>query len=276
MYTKIEEYQLFSSAVAARPGRVWLLGIMLVVTVLVTACGAGSPHGQLAENKQILATCDPAAPPASLVELDGSGSSASDKITAERMTAITSIVRTTAICSGVLRVLVFSSSSAATLILFDAPLHLAGATANARLKRAHAVVEDVMTTIRTDYGPAVTRLSGGGSDITAQYRLAAEWIGQLGGKTRLHLYLLTDGFQNIGINLGARPLGKAEAATLASRVAVPKLPGASVVVAGLGKVTGVPPRSAVVEGLVAYYDALCKKTGAAQCTSVTDFTVEGR
>lgn len=250
---------------------------VLAALVTVTGCGAGtSPRGELGENRHILASCDPAAPPASLVEIDGTGSSASDTVTAERMTAIESIVRRTAICSGYLRVIMFSASSAAAIALFDGPLRLDGATVNARLKRVPGAVSDAMATIRQAYGPAVTALPGGGSDITAQYRLAAEWIGQIGDPYRLHLYVLTDGFQTIGIDLGARALSEQEVAALADLGTMPQLPGASVVVAGLGRVAGEPPPSNVVEGLVAYYDALCHKTGAAQCVSVTAYAPEGR
>jgi hypothetical protein len=251
--------------------------VLLVLAAVLAACGAGSsPRGELGADQQILASCDPAARPASLVEVDGTGSSASDQITAERMAAVESVVRRTAICSGDLRVLVFSSSSAGTVTLFNGPLRVEGATVNARLKRVPGVVAGVMAKVRKAYGPAVAALAGGGSDITAQYRLASEWTQQLGGSYRLNLYLLTDGFQNIGVNLGARALSTTEATVLAGRVSVPKLPGASVVVAGLGRVAGAPPGSDVAEGLVAYYDALCKKTGAAQCVSVTDYATEGR
>jgi len=261
---------------SSRPGHT-LAAVVLAVMIALTACGtASSSRGDLATNQHLLTTCDPAAPPASLVQIDGTGSSASNTIVAERMTAIESIVRRTAICSGHLRVIVFSASSAATTTLFDGPLRLPGATDNARLKRVPGVVSDVMAKIREAYGPAVAGLAKGGSDITAQYRLASEWTQQVGGPFRLHLYVLTDGFQNIGVDLSARPLSKQEAASLADQVAVPQLAGASVTVAGLGRVAGSPPSSDVVEGLVAYYDALCQKTGAAQCISVTDYTPEGR
>jgi len=258
--------------------RIGLAVLTLIVTLLTLAgCGPiSSAHGELADNQRILAACDPAAPPAALVAIDGTGSSASDAITAERMTAIESIVRRTAICSGHLRVILFSASSAAVTALFDGPLRLDGATDNARLRRVPGVVADAMATIRQSYGPAVTALPGGGSDVTAQYRLASEWIGQVGGKFRLRLYLLTDGFQTVGVALDARALSKDEAAALAGQVSVPELPGASVVVAGLGRVAGSPPPSAVVEGLVAYYDALCQKTAASRCVSVTDYASEGR
>jgi hypothetical protein len=191
------------------------------------------------------------------------------------MTAVESIVRSTAICSGQLRVSVFASSSAATATLFEGSLRLDGATNNARLRRAPGVVGDVMAQIRKAYGPAVARLDRGGSDIAAQYRLASEWIAQLGGTFRLKFVLLTDGFQNIRVDLDAKALSRSEAVALADRVTIPRLPRASVVVAGLGRVAGTPPRSDVVEGLVTFYAALCRRSGAAQCRAVTDYTPEG-
>jgi len=242
----------------------------------VTGCQAGSPRGELAENQRILASCDQSKPPASLVQLDGTGSSASEAITAERMAVVESVARQTAVCSGQLRVLVFSASSAATTTLFEGPLRMHGATDNARLKRVPGAVAEVMEQVRAGYDSAVRALPQGGSDITAQYRLAAEWIGQLGDPYRLHLYVLTDGFQTIGVDLGTRALSEQEVVALADLGTMPKLPGASVVVAGLGRVAGEPPSSNVVEGLVAYYDALCQKTGAAQCVSVTAYAPEGR
>ena len=243
----------------------------------VSACASTSnPSGQLAADQQMLAACDAAAPPAADIQIDGSGSSSSDAITEERFNAIESVVRTTAICGGRVRVSVFSSSSAATNIIIDKPLHLDGATNNARLKKLPALVTDTMAAIRSSYAAATTSLPNGGSDISAEYRLANEWIGQVGAPYRLHLYLLTDGFQNVGFRLDDKVITKQAAADLASGVAVSQLPGASVLVAGLGRVSGAPPSSEVVDGLIAFYDALCKKTSAAQCVSVTDYTVAGR
>jgi hypothetical protein len=252
-------------AVAAAP-------IALILVAALAACGVGSTHGELAENQEILASCDPAASPASLVEIDGTGSSASEQITAERMAAVEGIVRQTAICSGHLRVLVFSASSAATTTLFDQPLRLEGATDNAKLKRVPQVVEETMAEIRAAYEPAVAALPGGGSDITAQYRLAAEWAQQLDGNARLYLYVFTDGLQNVGgVKLGKKALSDQEATSLAEKTSVPELAGASVAVAGLGRVAGSPPSSEVVEGLVSFYDAVCAKTGATDCLSVTEY-----
>jgi hypothetical protein len=257
--------------------QLWVFAVILLVIVLLAACGdASSPRNELGENQTVLRTCDPASPPASLVEIDGTGSSDSDAVTAQRMVAIESVVRRTAVCSGHLRVLVFSASSTATTVLFDGSMAQAGATDNARLKKVPDAVASVMEKVRAGYGPALKALSQNGSDITAQYRLAAEWMQQLGGNYKLNLIVLTDGFQNIRVDLTSRAVSKQEAEALASEITVPKLPGASVVVAGLGHVAGNAPPSSIVEGLVSFYDALCAKTSAAKCVSVSDFSTEGR
>lgn len=254
-----------------------VVGFALSTATSMSACSVSSPaHGELGRDKQILAACDASAPPAADVQIDGTGSSASEAITKERMAAIEEIVRTTAICSGRLRVSVFAASSAATTTLFDDTLPLHGATDNARLRRVPRAVDDVMSKIRKEYGPAVAELSSGGSDITAQYRLANEWINQVGGDFRLHLSVLTDGFQNVGIRLDKRALSKQEVAELVNKTTVPKLPDAIVTVAGLGRIAGEAPRSAVVESLVAYYDGLCHRAKAATCVSVTGYTAAGR
>lgn len=256
------------------PGVGVLVAGLASVMALVSGCEAGSPRGELAENQRILASCDPSAPPASLVVIDGTWSSASEAITAERMAAIESITRRTAVCSGHLRVLVFSSS-AATTTLFDGSLEIDGATTNARLKRVPKTVADVMDKVRQAYGPAVAALPQSGSNITSMHRLGAEWIAQLGGNYRLHLVILSDGCQNVSVDLCVRPLSKQEVTALVDQVAVPQLPGASVTVAGLGRVAGTPPSSDVVEQLVAFFGAVCRKTAAAECVSVTDYA-EGR
>jgi hypothetical protein len=253
-----------------------ILSLIALMTLLPGCSTNAANPGALAENQRILASCDPAHPPTAWVGLDGTGSSAAENIAAERMAAVEQIVHQTAVCSGYLRVIVFSSSSTSTTALFDGSLRQTGATDNARLQRVPGAVSTTMETIRTAYGPAVAGLDQRGSDITAQYRLANEWQHQLGGNFALHLYLLTDGLQNTGVDLGAQALDQQQAAALAERVSVPPLPGATVVVAGLGRVAGPPPSSQVVEGLVAYYTALCHRTGAANCTAASDYQAPGQ
>ncbi|MGH3635688.1 MAG: hypothetical protein ACRDTS_16690 [Mycobacterium sp.] len=250
---------------------------LVTVVALVAGCGFGASTtaSTLAANQRILASCGAAHPPASWVAIDGTGSSADSAIFSERMAALQTIVRQTAVCSGYLKVLVFTSSSTATATLFDGSLRQPGATSNARLQRVPKAIAADMAAIRKTYGPAVAELDPSASDIVSEYRLAGEWRRQLGGAYRLHLYLFTDGAQNVGIKLGAQALTVQQAATLARRVAVQQLPGAEVVVAGLGRVTGSSVPSAVVEGWIAYYDALCARMHAGHCLAVSDYQAAG-
>lgn len=238
----------------------------------LAACAAvGGPASQGAD-KAILAACAPDKQAAADVEIDGSGSSSGDAIATERLAITADVVRRTAICGGHLLVRAFSASSGATVTMYDGDLSLPGATDNARLRRVDALVEKVMAEITAKYGDAIAALPGGGSDITSVYRLAGEYGAQLGDGYQLHLYVLTDGLNNIGTDLTSQVLTPEQATELASTVSVPALPGSSITVAGLGRMNGDPAPSALVEGLVAFYNALCIKTGAKRCVSVTDYT----
>jgi hypothetical protein len=250
----------------------------LALASLAACTFTSSPAGELGRDARILATCGKGVRPAVDVQLDGTGSSASAQIAGERLAAVEQLVRTAAVCGGRVRVSVFSSSSVATVTLFEGALPLAGATQNARLRRVPRVVGRVMTQVRRSYGPAVRRLDRGGSDVLGVYRLAGEWSRQLGSASRLRLFVFTDGFQNVGpVKLGGTALSNSgRARGLAERVRVPALPGAQITVAGLGRVAGKPPSSAVVEGLVAFYDAVCHRAGAAHCVSVSDVAVVGQ
>lgn len=249
---------------------------LLVLIVFMAACTTGtSAVDALANNQRILASCDRTHPPATWVDIDGTGSSAATNILNERMTALQSIVQQTAVCSGYLKVEVFSASSIATTTLFDGSVRQPGATDNARLQRVPGAVSAVMATVRAAYAPAVKGLGTGGSDITGQYTLASQWFQQLGGTYQLHVDLLTDGFQTVGVDLTTHVLDQQEANTLASQTAVPQLPGAIVTVAGIGRVTGSVPSSDMVDGLVSYYSDLCHRMAAARCVSVSDFQQAG-
>lgn len=242
----------------------------LGAALTLTACS--SLNANTSSDQAILATCTPDKQVAADVEIDGSGSSSGDTIATERLVITADVVRRTAICGGHLMVRAFSASSGATVTIYNGDLTLSGATDNARLRRVDKLVGDVMGEITTKYGAAITALPGGGSDITSVYRLAGEYASQLGDGYELHLYVLTDGLNNIGTDLQSQVLTPAQAADLAATVSVPALPGASITVAGLGRVDGDPAPSALVEGLVAFYNALCVKTGAKACVSVTDYT----
>ncbi|MGN6330309.1 MAG: hypothetical protein ACTHOD_01500 [Motilibacteraceae bacterium] len=243
------------------------------------ACGPGtSPPGELGQDQRVLAACPAGKKLASDVEVDASGSGRTAELPSERAAVVRDVARRTAICGGHLRVSIFSASSAATVVLYDGELSLPGATDNARLRRVPELVDQVMTTTTRAYATKVNDLTPDGSDIVAQYRLGSEYVQQLGDGYILRLVLLTDGFQaSSAFGIGDQPLSADEAAALAEQVTVPSLPtNASVTVAGLGKVVGQPPASAVVDGLIAFYDAICHRAGAGTCLSVTDYTSAGR
>jgi hypothetical protein len=245
-------------------------GALLAATLV--SCSTLNPPDDVSGDRATLSACPVDKQVAADVEIDGSGSSSGDAIATERLAITADVVRRTAICGGHLLVRTFSASSGATVTIYDGDLSLPGATDNARLRRVDALVEKVMVEITAKYGDAIAALPDGGSDITSVYRLAGEYAAQLGDGYQLHLYVLTDGLNNIGTDLTSRVLTPEQATDLASTVSVPALPGSSITVAGLGRINGDPAPSALVEGLVAFYNALCTKTGAKTCVSVTDYT----
>lgn len=262
----------------------WFRRAVLFATVaaatvgVVAGCGSASssPASALGQDRATLATCDSSHARASWVAIDGTGSSAADSIVNDRLKAVESIARMTAVCGGYLRVIVFSSSSVATTVLYDGSLAQPGATENARLLRVPGAVASVMDQVTKGYGPAVAGLDPRDSDILGQYTNAAQWTQQLGGGYRLHLYLLTDGFETAHFDFYGQPPTPADAVALAQRVTVPSLPDAEVVVAGLGRESGPAAPSTVVDGLLAFYQAVCHRTGAAKCVSVSDYEAAGR
>lgn len=256
--------------------RAHVVTFVTALVLLLTACGiTGQASGELGVGQQILATC-PDARLASKVDVDVSGSARTTDLAAERTAIIEDVARRTAICGGHLRVTAFSSTSAETITLYDGDLVVPGATDIARLRRVPEVVETVMAQVVPAYDAVLSAPpSQGGTDILAQYRLGQEYLSQLGEDYELNLVILTDGFQTTGRGIVDRALTAAEASALASQITTPDLTNASITVAGLGRVAGQAPTTDVVDGLVAFYDALCAQSHATSCLSVTDYVAGG-
>lgn len=269
-----------ASSTKQRQPQMWWRSLTALITLplALSACGLSTGHaaGELGANQTLLASCPKSVRLATKVDIDVSGSDRTSTLDAQRLSAVEDQARRTAVCGGHLQVTAFSATSAATTVLYDGEITLAGATDNARLRQVPATVKQITTEVAQAYTAKIGSLTPGGSDIAGQYRLAAEYLAQLGSGYRLDLVLLTDGFQTAGFTISNTPLDPAAAEALADKVAVPKLPGASITVAGIGQVASQPPSSAVVAGVVAFYNALCHQTGAAQCLSVTDYTPTGR
>ncbi len=248
---------------------------VLVALALLVGCGPKPEFGQLADDKQILKACRKDSKYATKVDLEVSGSGRTPELDSARLDIIKDQARTTAICGGHLLVTAFSATSAATVALYNDELTLPGATDNARLHRVQTLVDDISNKVGSAYPEAIKRVSTSQTDITAQFRLAAEYHNQLGSSYRLRLVILTNGFQTVGRRVGT-PIKIAEARAVGMTVKVPRLPDATVTIAGLGKVaTGSAPSSGMTNALVGFWDGVCRRSQAAQCTIVTDY-IAGR
>lgn len=253
--------------------RAFTAGTLILVAVLgLTACGHDGPHGEQSELQRLQSSCPSGKKLNTYVAVDGTTSNSSPETDTERLRIVGDLARRTAVCGGHFTVSVFSVSSGSTVTVYDGELEIRGATEVGRLRRVPEAVDVVQAEVKAGYGPAIAALPSGGTDINGIYRLAGEQQAQLGDEYQTVFTVLTDGMNNLGgivLNDGALSLEQATA--LADQVPVPQLPGAEITVAGLGRVTGGAAPSQLVAGLVAYYDRLCARTGAASCLSVTDW-----
>lgn len=244
-------------------------GITLALTAGVLTSCAGTAPGALGHAQQVLETC-PDRPIATFIQLEESGSALDPAITAERLASVETLIERTLVCTGHLTVTVFSAGSGASSTLYDGDVTIQTPTVNARLKKVPAATSEISHQIASAFAPAVEKLPDGGSDVLASYRLMGEQAAQF-SEYRSENYLYTDGLVNVGNVQITGALTKDEAAVLAEQVSVPTLPdNAAITVVGLGRVAGDPVPSPVIEGMVFLYNAICQRTGAAECLSVTD------
>lgn len=237
---------------------------------LVAAC---SPPlaGVLAEGKELQATCPKGQLLASDVRLDASGTFVAADISGEIDSVLRDVAARTAVCGGHLRVSAFSGTSAGTVTLFDEQLVLPGATENSRFRRIPGVQDHVVDEVSKKYGD-FDGLAGG-SDIVGQFRLADEYVRQLGEQYVLAEFILTDGLQNDDVNV-ENAQNNAEAKAMAQQVSSPDLSGAEVTITGLGNRNGVKPSSKQVETVVAFYTALCARMNVATCLPSTEYVAK--
>ncbi|WP_280410292.1 hypothetical protein [Nocardia brasiliensis] len=254
-----------------RHALVGLVAIPLAVTAV--GCSSGSAPHDLAEAKQIAATCPAGRQIAARAAIDVSGSRRDVAGEAGRLDPVRQLVRYTLLCGGHLRIDAFSGSSAATAAVFDSDMHLQGATENARLRREPAMTDSMMAEVAKTLPIVSEKLPAGGTDITAQLGLSAEYVRQLdpdGSRYVLHTVITTDGLQTEGVSLADPTLTPDRAARLADQVPAPDLSGADVRLTDIGKVAGPPPPTQYSDALKAFYNRLCAATHAAHCTVVTD------
>ncbi len=240
----------------------------------LTACSAKN-GGELATLQKLAASCPHGRTLGDLVSYDVSGTArGSSAIASERDDTIRQIATEVAVCSGHLRISAFSSSAAASMIVFDQDLAPAGATQIARLRKVDALVDSAMRAIALGLVSAAGTLPSEGSDITGQFALASQYIRQVGPADHaLHLQILTDGIQTVGVSLNTSRLTETAAASLARTATVSPLPAdTEVSVVGLGRTSTKAAPSAYTDALVTFYTNYCHRTGTTHCTAAIDYT----
>jgi hypothetical protein len=243
----------------------FLLGVFLVF-------GCSAPVVDvLAEGRAIAASCADGQIPAELVPIDMSGTYAEQTYGGDAQRVVHDAVARTAVCGaghGHLRVVGFAGSSAKTATLFDDELALAGATEIAQFRRLSGLIEAVDKEVAKNYAAASGLAVG--SDITSQLRLADEFRDQLGSAYAVSVVVVSDGFQNAGLDPHSI-VDPAMAPEVAAQVPGPDLDGIDLTFTGIGNVTGTPPGSQTTEALIAFYQAICARANANRCTVVTDY-----
>ncbi len=253
-----------------------LLGLVMPLALVLASCSGTASIGELGALQARLTNCPTNGQElAALDSEDASGSARGDQLMNTRLPVIRDILTQVAVCGGRARVVAFSSSAAATATIYDGELKPAGATDNARLRRVPSMVDAAMQKVTANYAPAVASLPPGGTDVFSQFELGREYLDQLSGtgvKTKLWLVIQSDGIQTVGAQLANPNLTAIQGAAIGASVPMPRLPGAEVLVTGVGKTAGDPPPTSYVNALKAAYLAACKNTHAASCTVVTDYT----
>ncbi|WP_433576803.1 hypothetical protein [Nocardia brasiliensis] len=247
--------------------------LLFFATTLACSTPTESTVGGLAEAKATLASCPTGVRLASRGAIDVSGPMRHVAGDPGRLDPIRNLVNLTVICGGHLRIEAFGGSSAQTTALYDGDVDLPGATENARLRRAPGMVDEVMAAVTKNLSTAAARLPENGTDIVAQLGLSAEYKQQLdpeGSKYQLRVVITTDGRQTEQVALTDPALTEASARALAQQVQAPNLSGADVLLAGIGKSAGPAPLTRIVDALKAFHGQVCKNSGAARCTVVTD------
>lgn len=249
-----------------------LVALFLLGVGLVPACSAQVPDG-LGSLQTLAKRCPTGATLVEYVGDDVSGSGLKSDITVARATALRIIATQVAVCGGHLHVDAFTGSAAASRVAFDGDLKPAGATQIAQLRKVSALVNTTLASIKSGIAASTKALTPAGSDITSQFGMAAQFYNQLTGHIQLHVDLLTDGVQTVGVVLNTKHLTTATATNLATTTPVTQLPRTAVVkISGLGKTAGSPPPTSYIDALTAFYQTYCKRTGAASCVAVTDYT----
>ena len=207
-----------------------------------------------------------------LVEVDGSSTQNDPALIAEQVDVVTAVARQTSDECGRLRVERFRGSASDVDLIIDRDVTPDGATASNRKRNRDDLLVEVRQTVEKGLGAAAAH---GGSDPVGAMGRGARLLGQ---EQRDHkqLIMVTDGVQSSEPNLATETLTVATAKSFVDQAGtLPDLTGIDLVVTGVGWVSGAQPPSSYINGLVAFYQEVCTRSGAASCRVVDALLLPG-
>lgn len=255
-----------------------IASVACLVSVVVALAGcattgnpdSGGAAGAIARLKPLVKQCD--GPLNGFVGFDFSGSAREDTLGSEREQAVNDVALRAAACTGHVKVIAFSKSITDTAILGEADFPPSNGTMNSRLVQADKARATLINEIKNNLPAALKQVGASGTDPVGQLDLAAEYQRSRRSGALLAAFA-TDGLATTGpAVIDPVTFTSDEAEAKAEKTRVPNLRGAKVWIFGIGKTRKGSVKTATTQALVGFYDALCRKTGAAQCQVTTDYT----
>lgn len=200
--------------------------------------------------------------PVTVVMIDGSATQADAGLLAEQAALVAGVAQATSEECGRLRVERFRGSASDVDTIVDREVTPKGATDGARDRNRAAVVDEVRRAVQEAVAASPPR---GGSDPMGAIARGGRLLHQDRREHR-RLVVVTDGVQSHDPNLATAELTAASASRFVDAAGpLPDLSGIELVVAGVGRVSGAKPPTSYVNGLVAFYNEACRRSGAASC-----------
>ncbi len=207
-----------------------------------------------------------------LVMVDGSSTQNDPALIAEQVDVVESVARRTSEECGRLRVERFRGSASDVDAILDRDVTPEGATSSNRDRNRDELLEEVRQEVEA--GMAAAPAEGGSDPVGAMGR-GARLLGQ-DDREHKQLIMVTDGVQSSQPNLATEELTAATAKSFVDQAGtLPDLSGIDLVVTGVGRVSGAQPPSSYINGLVAFYEEVCSRAGAASCRVVDALLLPG-
>jgi hypothetical protein len=200
--------------------------------------------------------------PVTVVMIDGSATQAEEGLLAEQVALVAGVAQANSEECGRLRVERFRGSASDVDTLVDREMTPEGATDGVRDRNRTALVDEVRRSVQEAVAASPPR---GGSDPLGAIARGGRLLNQDRREHR-RLVVVTDGVQSHEPNLATADLTAATAARFVDAAGpLPDLSGIELVVAGVGRVSGAKPPTSYVNGLIAFYNEACRRSGAASC-----------